>query len=234
MKTNTLSTLGDGLTKGHGKGKDKVVYSPKPKIPLPAKKEHPTKDAICHHCGELGYWTMNCPAYLSELIKRKNKTSGASTSGYQKETMGYYFYYPPKNKIIFARNVEFFEKILILQEASGSYADLEEIKDENTHPSKNTIEHHDEVEHKNVEPQSDVIPICSSRIVALLDPKYDKWLKAMNAEMKSMKDNEVWVEVDLPPNAKIVENYEETFSPVVDIKAIRILIAKTVFDDYEI
>ncbi|GKA86999.1 retrotransposon protein, putative, ty1-copia subclass [Tanacetum coccineum] len=39
---------------------------------------------------------------------------------------------------------------------------------------------------------------------ALLDPKSDKWLNAMNVEMQSMRDNEVWELVDLPPNGKIV------------------------------
>ncbi|GJW81055.1 retrotransposon protein, putative, ty1-copia subclass [Tanacetum coccineum] len=39
---------------------------------------------------------------------------------------------------------------------------------------------------------------------ALLDPESKKWLAAMNVEMKSMKDNEVWDRVDLPPNGKTV------------------------------
>ncbi|GKA33363.1 retrotransposon protein, putative, ty1-copia subclass [Tanacetum coccineum] len=39
---------------------------------------------------------------------------------------------------------------------------------------------------------------------ALLDPKSDEWLNAMNVEMQSMKDNEVWDLVDLPPNGKTV------------------------------
>ncbi|GJT01478.1 retrotransposon protein, putative, ty1-copia subclass [Tanacetum coccineum] len=38
----------------------------------------------------------------------------------------------------------------------------------------------------------------------LLDPKSNKWLNAMNVEMQSMKDNEVWDLVDLPPNGKTV------------------------------
>ncbi|GJX86666.1 retrotransposon protein, putative, ty1-copia subclass [Tanacetum coccineum] len=33
--------------------------------------------------------------------------------GYPKETMGYYFYFPPENKIVVARYAEFFEKRLI-------------------------------------------------------------------------------------------------------------------------
>ncbi|GJT28815.1 retrotransposon protein, putative, ty1-copia subclass [Tanacetum coccineum] len=39
---------------------------------------------------------------------------------------------------------------------------------------------------------------------ALLDPKFDKWLEAMNTEMQSMKNNQVWVLVDLPPNGRTV------------------------------
>ncbi|GJU65713.1 retrotransposon protein, putative, ty1-copia subclass [Tanacetum coccineum] len=89
----------------------------------------------------------------------------------------------------------------------------------------------------------------------------------MNAEMQSMKNNQVWRLVDLPPNAKTVRSkwlfkkktnmdgnihtykarlvakgytqtygidYEETFSLVVDIRAIRILIAMVAYYDYEI
>ncbi|GKG28825.1 putative retrotransposon ty1-copia subclass protein, partial [Tanacetum coccineum] len=39
---------------------------------------------------------------------------------------------------------------------------------------------------------------------ALLDPESKKWLDAMNVEIQSMKDNDVWVLVELPPNAKTV------------------------------
>nr|GEW98674.1 retrovirus-related Pol polyprotein from transposon TNT 1-94 [Tanacetum cinerariifolium] len=102
---------------------------------------------------------------------------------------------------------------------------------------------------------------------ALLDPESKKWLDAMNVEMQSMKDNDVWVLVELPPNAKTVGSkwlfkkkadtdgaiyvfkarmvakgftqtymvdYEETFSPVADIRAIRILIAIAAYYDYKI
>nr|GFB29668.1 hypothetical protein [Tanacetum cinerariifolium] len=36
------------------------------------------------------------------------------------------------------------------------------------------------------------------------DPESEKWLNAMNVEIQSMKDNEVWVLVELPPNGKTV------------------------------
>ncbi|GKC11557.1 retrotransposon protein, putative, ty1-copia subclass, partial [Tanacetum coccineum] len=128
---------------------------------------------------------------------------------------------------------------LISQDASGSYEDLEEIQDEDTHHSENTSEYHNEVEHE----------------------------KSMNVEMQSIKENEVWSLVELPPNAKTIGskclfkkkiimdgnvhtykarlvakgytqtygiNYEETFALISDIKAIRIIIAITTFYDYEI
>ncbi|GJW65831.1 putative retrotransposon ty1-copia subclass protein [Tanacetum coccineum] len=41
---------------------------------------------------------------------------------------------------------------------------------------------------------------------ALLDPKFNKWLEAMNTKMQSMKDNQVWILVDLPPNGRTVRS----------------------------
>ncbi|GJZ05780.1 zinc finger, CCHC-type containing protein [Tanacetum coccineum] len=465
-----------------GKGKNKLAYAPKPKIPPSPKREDPAKDSICHECGETGHWKRNCPQYLAELLKKKkNAASGAGGSGiftielntflnrswiydtgcgthicnttqglrasrklkpgalslyvgngqreaveaigvfylclpsgleivlnnchyapsitrgvisvsrfqefldhlkdhgiiahhtppytpqhngvletrnktpldmvrsmmsqttlpksfwdyaletvarilnmvptnkgyevlvkrdtltkpdklepmsikcifigYLKETMGYSFYYPPENKILVARNAEFLENSLITQEESGSLEDLEIIQEEDTHPSINTSLNHEEDDLEINEPQSDIIPIRRStrtrcptdRIclyidteehelgdlgepanykAALLDPESDKWLNTMDVEMQSIKDNEVWDLVDLPPNGKTVGSkwlfkkktdmdgpvhtykarlvakgytqtpwidYEETFSHVADIRAIRILIAIAVF-----
>ncbi|GJW18576.1 retrotransposon protein, putative, ty1-copia subclass [Tanacetum coccineum] len=187
--------------------------------------------------------------------------------------MGYSFYYPPENKVLVAQNAEFFENSFITQEASGSLEDLEIIQEEDTHPSVNTSLHHDEDDQEIDEPQSDINPIRRSTRTrhspdpALSDPEFDKWLAAMNVEMQSMKDNQVWDLVELPPNGKTVGSkwlfkkktnmdgnvhtykarlvakgftrtygvdYEETFSPVADIRAIRILIAIAAYYDYDI
>ncbi|GKF26236.1 retrotransposon protein, putative, ty1-copia subclass [Tanacetum coccineum] len=176
--------------------------------------------------------------------------------------MGYYFYYPLENKIFVARHAEFFETNLIKQEASGSTVDFDEIQSEDAQPSENTSLQQHEVEPDTIDPQTNVIPIP-----ALSDPESEKWLEAMNAEMQSMKDNQVWNLVDLPPNCRTVKSkwffkkktdmdgnihtykarliakgftqtykvdYKETFSPVVDIKSIRILIAIAAYYDYKI
>ncbi|GJS80031.1 retrotransposon protein, putative, ty1-copia subclass [Tanacetum coccineum] len=71
---------------GKGKGKKSYAnaepsYAPKPKNPPPPKKDNPAKDAICHYCGEVGHWRRNCPTYLTELLKKKQLSQGASTSG---------------------------------------------------------------------------------------------------------------------------------------------------------
>ncbi|GJU86493.1 retrotransposon protein, putative, ty1-copia subclass [Tanacetum coccineum] len=118
-------------------------------------------------------------------------------------------------------------------EASGSLEDLEIIQEEDTHPSINISLHHEEDDLEIDEPQSDIVPIRRSTRTrhapdrmclyidadehelgylgepanyraAMLDLESDKWLNAMNVEMQSMKDNEVWDLVDLPPNGKTV------------------------------
>ncbi|GJS18444.1 retrotransposon protein, putative, ty1-copia subclass [Tanacetum coccineum] len=181
-------------------------------------------------------------------------------------------------------------------EPSGSLEDLEFIQEEDTHPSIDTSINHEEDDLVIDEPHSDIILICRSTRtrrpidrmclyinaeeyelwdlgepanykVALLDHESNKWLNAMNVEIQSIKDNEVWDLVDLLPNGKTVGSkllfkkktdmdgsvhtykaclvakgytqtpgidYEETFSPVADIRAIRILIAIAAFYDSEI
>ncbi|GJU59723.1 retrotransposon protein, putative, ty1-copia subclass [Tanacetum coccineum] len=218
---------------------------------------------------------------------------------YPKETMSYYFYFPPKNKIVVARYVEFFKKRLISQEISGRVVDLKEIQEEeDTTPFEITSNIHQEVEGFELPqpPQEEVILICRSERThrapnrlclnveveehslgdlneptsykaIMLDSESDKWIDAMNAEIQSMMDNMVWVLVDLPPGCKTVGSkwlfkkktdmdgivhvykarlvakgytqlygvdYEETFSPVADIRAIRILISIAAYYDYEI
>ncbi|GJS49757.1 zinc finger, CCHC-type containing protein [Tanacetum coccineum] len=215
--------------------------------------------------------------------------------GYPKEMMGYYFYFPLENKIVVARYAEFFERNILSQEVSGRAGELKEIQDKDTSPSEITSEIPMEVEgfkppheeeapvRRSERPHRAPNRLCLNIEVeehslgdlnepanykaAMLDPKSNKWLDAMNVEMQSMKDNQVWRLVDLLLNGKTVRSkwlfkkktdmdgnvhtykahlvakgftqtyrvdYEETFSLVADIRAIRILIAIAAFYDYEI
>ncbi|GKC74101.1 hypothetical protein Tco_1119984 [Tanacetum coccineum] len=92
---------------------------------------------------------------------------------YSKETMGYYFYYPLENKICVARNVEFFENSLMVQEASGSDRGLELIQEEDTQPSKNTSEIHNEVAPIKEYELGDLNEPPNYK-AALSDPEFDK------------------------------------------------------------
>nr|GEZ13524.1 hypothetical protein [Tanacetum cinerariifolium] len=103
--------------------------------------------------------------------------------------------------------------------------------------------------------------------VALADLESKKWLKTMNTEMQSMKNNQVWYLDDLLSNGRTVGckwlfkkktnmdgivhtfkarlvakgftqtyivDYGETFFPIANIRAIRILLSISMFYDYEI
>ncbi|GKE91416.1 retrotransposon protein, putative, ty1-copia subclass, partial [Tanacetum coccineum] len=176
------------------------------------------------------------------------------------------FYYLPENKIFVAQNAEFLNNSLMTQEAK-----FDEPQSDINPISRSTRIRHapdfmclyiDVEEHKlgdHNEP--------ANYKAALLDPEFEKWLDAMNVEMQSIKDNQVWDLVDLPPDGKTVGrkwlfkkktdmdgvvhtykarlvakgftqtyevDYEETFSPVADIRAIRILASIAAFYDYEI
>ncbi|GKD58273.1 retrotransposon protein, putative, ty1-copia subclass [Tanacetum coccineum] len=246
QKANKKSLKAKGKGKANGKGKDKHGYISKPKNPKPTAKEHPAKDDTCHHCKEVGHWKRNCPVFLAELLKKKKQVGTASSSETATRILNmvptkkvdktpYELWYgkvsnlsylkvwgckafvkqdtPDKLQQRSVKYVEFLEKNLLSQEISGKAEELKEIQDKDTSPSENTSE----------------IPI--------------EWIDAMNAEMQSMKDNQVWCLVDLPPNARLVAkgytqtygvDYDETFSPVADIRTIRILIAIAAFYDYEI
>ncbi|GJS88788.1 retrotransposon protein, putative, ty1-copia subclass [Tanacetum coccineum] len=51
-------------------------------------------------------------------------------------------------------------------------------------------------------PQHNGVSERRNRTLLDMDPESEKWLEAMNAEMQSMKDKEVWNLVHLPPNCK--------------------------------
>ena len=97
---------------------------------------------------------------------------------------------------------------------------------------------------------------------AMMSPDSKKLPQAMKSEMQSMYDNQAWNLVDPPKGAKAIGckwvhkikhymtfksrlvakgfkqthsiDYDETFSPIIMLKSIRILLAITVYYDYEI
>nr|GEV49660.1 putative retrotransposon Ty1-copia subclass protein [Tanacetum cinerariifolium] len=150
--------------------------------------------------------------------------------------------------------------------ASGSVEDLELIQKEDTNLSVDTSLNHEEDDQETDEPHSHINPIHKSSRTRRAPDHMCLYIDAKEHELEDL-DNDVWVLVELPPNAKTVGSkwlfkkktdmdgaiyifkarlvakvftqtygvdYEETFSPVVDIRAIGILIAIAAYYDYKI
>ncbi|GJV90733.1 hypothetical protein Tco_1538546 [Tanacetum coccineum] len=116
--------------------------------------------------------------------------------------MGYYFYYPPENKIFVARNAKFFENSLIIQEASGSHGllkvsgsdeRLEFIQEEDTQPSENTSEEHNKVLPIEVETQNVKVLICRYARIPQAPDRYGFYVDVEELELGDLKE---------PPNYK--------------------------------
>ncbi|GKC58062.1 retrotransposon protein, putative, ty1-copia subclass [Tanacetum coccineum] len=129
-------------------------------------------------------------------------------------------------------NAEFFENILITQEASGSLEDLEIIQEEDTRPSIDTSLNREEDDQEIDEPQSDINPILD------LPPNGktvgSKWLFKKKTDMDGAVHTFKARLVAKGFTKTYGVDYEETFSLVAYIRAIRILIAIDAFYDYEI
>ncbi|GJV38747.1 retrotransposon protein, putative, ty1-copia subclass [Tanacetum coccineum] len=194
---------------------------------VPTKKVDKTPYEIWHgKAPNLSYLKVwGCEAYVKRdsADKLQQRSVKCIFVGYPKETMGYYFYFPPENKVIVARYGDFLERDLISQEFSGRDYDLED-DHMDTLPSENTSEI--PVEPESLGPPSELIPVrrsertkrapnrlCLNMEVeddvvgdlgepanyktAMLDPDKVIWQGAMDEEMNSIKVNEVWTEVDL-------------------------------------
>ncbi|GKC46560.1 retrotransposon protein, putative, ty1-copia subclass, partial [Tanacetum coccineum] len=195
---------------------------------------------------------------LTKPDKKEPRSFKCIFIGYPKEMMGYSFYNPSENKNFVARNAEFFESNLLDQDASGGIEDLEIIQEEDTNPSLDTSLNHEEDDQEIDEPQSDINPI--HRSTRIRHPT-DRLCLYINAEEHELGDHELpsnaktvghkWLfkkKTDMDGAVHTFKSrliakgftqtygvdYEETFSPVADIRAIRILIAIATFYDYEI
>nr|GEW17158.1 hypothetical protein [Tanacetum cinerariifolium] len=201
MRKKSQNAKGKGKRKGNGK--DKPVYIPKPKNPIPFVKEHLAKDDACHHYKEVGHCKRNCLAYLAKLIKKK-KQVGTVTSSVSKNDVLYLNAIPRDG--IYEIDI-----LNLVPKFSGRAVKLKEIQDEDTSPSENTSEISMEVEGFEL-PQEEVIPVRRSARThralkrlclnveveehslgdlneptnykdAMLDPKSNMWLDAMNENM---------------------------------------------------
>ncbi|GJQ96068.1 retrotransposon protein, putative, ty1-copia subclass [Tanacetum coccineum] len=156
------------------------------------------------NCSYLKVWGCEALEKRDTPDKLEQRSVKCIFIGYPKETMGHYFYFPPENTIVVARYVEFFEKRLISQEISGRAVDLEEIQEEEDTTPSEITSNIPQEVEGFEPPQEEEIPIRRSERI----PKGYTQLYGVD--------------------------YEETFSPAADIRAIRILISIAAYYDYEI
>ncbi|KAG8485844.1 hypothetical protein CXB51_019240 [Gossypium anomalum] len=152
--------------------------------------------------------------------------------GYPKETKGYYFFNPIKNKIFVARTGIFLEREFVSRKGSVRKIELEKIRE-----SQDTTELEIEQQQipQEIEEQVTTVEIQLPRRslrelytperygflitthgnIFLLDqdeprtyqeavtsPGSEKWLEAMRSEMDSMYENQVWTLIDPPEGVK--------------------------------
>ena len=175
-----------------------------------------------------------CDAYVKKLTSDKlaPKSEKCVFVGYPKETKGYYFYNRNENKVFVARNGTFLEKEFLRKGTSGSKIDLEEIREpeDNIEPMVETEPIPQSVEEpvqdtqvirrsgrSRSEPEryrflvteSDKVEFIendepTSYQEAISSPDSDKWQEAMESELQSMEDNQVWNLIDPPESVKII------------------------------
>nr|GFC59336.1 retrotransposon protein, putative, Ty1-copia subclass [Tanacetum cinerariifolium] len=179
------------------------------------------------HLKDHGIITHRTPPYTLQhdgVSERRNSTL--------LETIGYSFYYPPENKVLVARNAEFLKNSLITQEASGSLEDLEIIQEEDTHPFIDTSINHEDDDLEIDEPQNNEV-----WVLVELPPNGktvgSKWFFKKKTDMDGVVHTYKAHLVAKVYTQTSGIGYEEAFSLVADIRAIRILIAIAAYYDYE-
>ncbi len=166
-----------------------------------------------------------CPAYVKtvDATKLEPRSQKCIFIGFPKDSSGYLFYNPGEQKTIVSRHAVFLEEEYVSKENSGSDLDLREVQTEDVVVEqeqqietvvKDTIEprrsgriHHEIdrwygliIEDDEIRILEDDEPTTYQEVLASVDK--DKWLDAMNQEMESMYQNQVWNLVDPPEGIK--------------------------------
>nr|GEV70678.1 hypothetical protein [Tanacetum cinerariifolium] len=217
-------------------------FAPKPKNLLTPKRVNPAKDAICHQCGkETMRYSFYYPpenkvfvARNAEFFENSLITQEASGSLEDLEIIQEEDTHPSIETSLHHDKDD--------QEIDEPQSDINPVrKSTRTRRTPDRMCLHIDVEEHKLGDLGEPVNYKA----ALLDPESDKWLNAMNVEMQFMRDNKK-IGMDGAVHtykARLVAkgftqtssiDYKETFSPVADIRAIRILIVIAMFYDYEI
>jgi hypothetical protein len=167
-----------------------------------------------------------CEAYVKYLMldKLTPNLDKCLFVEYLRETNGYYFYNKAEGKVFVTRNGVFMEKEFISKGVSGSKVQLEEIQEtlenvtaptdlvqevqdvvppyvEAPAPCRSIRAHHATVKSTLLTmEQCDVLLLGNDEPMnyteAMMRPDFEKWLGAMESEIESIHDNQVWNLVD--------------------------------------
>ncbi|KAD2806280.1 hypothetical protein E3N88_39657 [Mikania micrantha] len=174
-----------------------------------------------------------CDAYVTRDSDDKLDPRGEKVVfvGYHNRS-GYYFYHPDANLISIKRKGHFLEKEFLDRGTGSNIVDLEEIREPQTTADEVGTSDQQEVvanesdistsirrssRTRNAHDRylwhldgSEVLVVAepddepTNYKSAILDPESAKWLDAMNSEMQSMRENQVWDLVELPPGSRAV------------------------------
>ncbi|KAJ9547392.1 hypothetical protein OSB04_019935 [Centaurea solstitialis] len=172
-----------------------------------------------------------CEVYVKQPTskKLKPKSDKCIFVGYPKTTVGYYFYNPTENKVFVARNGEFLEDKFLSTENTRN----DEVEEDVTLPFVEPVTQQERVETqpKTVEEVQTQDLRRSTRVrqepdrylgflvsqdggdlneptsygEAVSGSESEQWQEAMETEMQSMYDNQVWDLTDLPQYRRAVE-----------------------------
>ncbi|GKB10248.1 zinc finger, CCHC-type containing protein [Tanacetum coccineum] len=250
--------------KGKDKGKNKLDYAPKAKIPSPPKRDNATKDSICHH--------------YKEGLRESRKLKHGALSMYMGngmraavEAIRSFDLFLPSGLIIVLDNCHFAPTVTM-----GVFSISRLVNNGYIYTFTNygNSVSKDNVFYFNAIPRDGIYEIDMHNLYSnkrmdmlqrdgLLQPTHDEShekckscisgkmaCKPFSHQVERAKDLLGLIHTDVCGPFKTVSkearlvakgftqtygvDYRETFSPVADIRAIRILLAITAFYDYEI
>ncbi|KAL0394768.1 UNVERIFIED_CONTAM: putative mitochondrial protein [Sesamum latifolium] len=162
------------------------------------------------------------PAYVKRLVgdKLDSRSSLCRFIGYPKETAGYYFYDPAKQKIFVSRNAVFLKKgfssdnrrdKVLIEESSGEPHHDSTISFEPTVHTDGVLVLRRSTRESRIPERYGFVRLTSQLNndpktygEAMSDMDSDKWLEAIKSEMDSMGSNQVWTLIDPPKGARPV------------------------------
>jgi hypothetical protein len=193
------------------------------RVPTTSVERTPYEIWTGKHPGLSFLKVWECEAYVKCLMSDKltPKSDKCFFVGFLRETKGYYFYIKAEGKVFVAHNGFFMEKEFLSKGVSGSKGQLQETP-KNVSAPIDPIQEVQDVVPPDVEApaprrsirachatemftlltteQCDILLLDNDEPMtyteAMMGPDSEKWLGAMESEIQSIHDNQVWNLVD--------------------------------------